>query len=466
RKDTADAAELSYSLAGLLLTTDGENGYFFFRNDEAEYSAFYDSPLYDNRLGRPLAAADLASDTPTYQRAFDCGSVQLAVSTVTTQPLGAADSTITYDPSCANTVTQAEISGFTAAPTFSAVSGQYAPEMRDMATGFFDAGATLDALMLTGDYDGFHIAFMAGAGNGQLNEVGRFTYDAMNQYGTYYTDPPSGLAVADLSNDGKQDFAVGFSLQPRVDVFYGDGAFGFAGPTSLALPAGFVPQTISLSDLNGDGRKDVIVGSSNAGASGPISIFLATGATSFGPRTQLTVPGSAFSAIAAAADVNADGKQDLLYANAGQVGYALGNGDGTFAAFASASPGTRARDKLRVADLNYDGYVDLLVSAQDGMQFFAGSASGPVLTAPPSEQGRGIRAALGDFNRDGSLDIVSTDGGATIRLNHGNATFASSALPYPGWAEFAETGDFNGDGKADIVQTTRFYFYVYLNTTP
>lgn len=99
----------------------------------------------------------------------------------------------------------------------------------------------------------------------------------------------------------------------------------------------------------------------------------------------------------------------MLYANDSRVGYALGNGDGAFA------PGSRMRDRLQVADLNYDGYADLLVSAYHTMEFFAGGASGLNLTATPADKGPGVCVALADFNRDGSLDRHPAYPRATMR---------------------------------------------------
>src|SRR5208282_1700274 len=73
----------------------------------------------------------------------------------------------------------------------------------------------------------------------------------------------------------------------------------------------------------------------------------------------------------AVADVNGDGKPDLLVANQcasssncnnGSVGVLLGNGDGTFQAAVTYGSGGYYAESVAVADVNGDGKPDLVVA--------------------------------------------------------------------------------------------------------
>jgi hypothetical protein len=63
----------------------------------------------------------------------------------------------------------------------------------------------------------------------------------------------------------------------------------------------------------------------------------------------------------------------------------------------------------------------------------------------------GYAAALGDYNRDGTLDlVVRISSGITLRLGRGDGTFAATTNIYPVYCDFLTAGDFNGDGNLDV----------------
>ncbi len=62
---------------------------------------------------------------------------------------------------------------------------------------------------------------------------------------------------------------------------------------------------------------------------------------------------------------------------------------------------------------------------------------------------------VGDFNDDGTLDVVSNDG--HVLLGNGDGTFAAGAS-LPVVAGPYEVGDFNGDGVLDLVLATGWCF--------
>jgi hypothetical protein len=106
---------------------------------------------------------------------------------------------------------------------------------------------------------------------------------------------------------------------------------------------------------------------------------------------------------------------------------------------------------LLTADFNNDGYDDIVavdetaksvVVILGGSKGFQNPMSFPVPKAPMS-------LCMGDFNRDGNLDLLVTGKAAYVLLGTGTGGFRPP-VPYPANADRCAVGDFNGDGKLDV----------------
>ena len=192
----------------------------------------------------------------------------------------------------------------------------------------------------------------------------------------------------------------------------------------------------------------------------------------------LVAPGTNFTI--ATGDFNHDGKQDVIVCSYPYILIYLSNGDGTYTMSQAISPQPVAFFNwwqpsqptvvealpfaAAVGDLNGDGIADLaIMSYPNSVVIYRGVGDG---TFAPQTMDTSVwlpRAyqvgdspsfgVIGDFNRDGKLDIAASSGDGTIAILQGNGdgTFALGSIIYGGTGAGAlVAGDFNSDGMLDL----------------
>ncbi len=171
----------------------------------------------------------------------------------------------------------------------------------------------------------------------------------------------------------------------------------------------------------------------------------------------------------AIADVNRDGKADLVVANSGSddVTVLLGDGSGGFTP-ASGSPfrAGKSPNDVAVADVNQDGNPDLVFANHDTtyLTLLLGDGKGGFSPAPSSPitvhsrpHPHGVAAA--DFDGDSHVDLVTDSWGenkVTVLFGDGKGGFTSPGTTFdvgPRPYQRVRAADLNGDGLADIVTT-------------
>ena len=268
---------------------------------------------------------------------------------------------------------------------------------------------------------------------------------------------PHGVATGDFNHDGKQDIVVVNQDQDNVGVLLGHGDGTFAAPVTYNLPSG-VPMQVAVADFNGDGNLDiaVITGQVNGFASN-VFVLLGNGDGTFG--SAITTASGVNGLTIHAADVNADGKQDVVIGGADNAAVLYGKGDGTF-----QSPvvlrSSGALVDAAVGDMNGDGRLDIVcaISAPSaGIALFLQNSDGsfsPGQVSPVPQQGTSYGIAVADLNNDGKLDALVVTGNVIVNvfvfLGNGDGTFQSPSQAPGGWAPFyAAIADFNRDGVLD-----------------
>ena len=132
----------------------------------------------------------------------------------------------------------------------------------------------------------------------------------------------------------------------------GSGVFGF----KTTLTAGSGSFCVAAADLNGNGRVDLVSANFTPGT---LTVFTNNGSGVFGSNATLTVDSAPV--FVAAADINRDGKLDLISASSGKgtLTVLTNNGSGTFGFYATFAVG-HAPFCFVPADVNDDGKLDLI----------------------------------------------------------------------------------------------------------
>jgi hypothetical protein len=276
-----------------------------------------------------------------------------------------------------------------------------------------------------------------------------------------------GLFAGDFDGDGFPDVAVNQSANLQILRGNGDGTFQY--PVNYPIPGSTEAWNAVVGDFNNDGTLDFSVSSFNTAA---MSVFLSNPDGTVQPALQNSF-GTYFYG-AASGDFDSNGKLDIVYPDWWDsipgVGLLLGNGDGTFFGPVSLLLPLYAYS-VAVADFNRDGIPDIAASTAnaygDNPQLSILMGNGNATFAqhvdyPMSTVGYFMQAA--DLNGDGYPDIVAVKidpGTIYVFLNNGDGTFAPP-VEYSGNSDIDQftsevVGDFNGDGKLDVAAYNTYY---------
>jgi hypothetical protein len=308
------------------------------------------------------------------------------------------------------------------------------------------------------------------------------------------SDPGYGrVLAADFTGDGKLDIACGDGT-----LLVGDGAGHFVAQPGPRFDRG----AIASGDFNHDSKADLVV-LAQAGDGAPLAIWLGDGSGHFTRTGPPYATGyGAGTADLVVSDLDGDGNDDVLVGSSGagfygasinsqgQTQILLGRGDGTL-----ASPPSFGNAVPALADFDGDGHVDLIAldtSGTTGVHALLGDGQGSFHDGPPSTFDfsffvQDIQAwVAADFDNDGKADLLAVTGtlsppySGTLHLRHGNGdgTFASSGADVAADVSFGLSGyrngtipavaDFDGDGTRDLAligyATSNAGVYVYHGT--
>jgi hypothetical protein len=296
------------------------------------------------------------------------------------------------------------------------------------------------------------------------------------------TDVPTGsgpqfICNADLDGDGKPDLVVANGDSNTVTVYHNNsspGSISFSEVASFTMGASGYPIGVAAGDLDGDGKPDIVVSNYYTqtltfyhNASSPGHIVM---------DSVLSVPSGNYILGAYIADLNGDGKPEVIvacqgsnllsvYTNSSTIGNIAFSNETPVPAPAGGSP-----FKVVVADLDGDGKPDLAAA-----NTYAGSVSVYLNTTPTggtisfagdvdfSTGNFPEGLAIGDLDGDGKPDLVvanNTDNTLSLLRNIstvGNLAFAPQLTVNSGYAAYdLVIADLDGDGKPDLAVADQY----------
>ncbi len=283
-------------------------------------------------------------------------------------------------------------------------------------------------------------------------------------------------AVTAVDVDGDRDADLVLATQAGLRLLLNNGAGAFTDVSAARLPAltaAFL--AVAAGDVDGDGDTDLFT----ASADGDSRLLINNGSGTFTDASTTRLPAVVSIATdAVLVDVDQDGDLDLVIACRDHADrLLLNNGAGVFAAAPSGRlpAAVGATSGVAAADLNADGRPDLVFSREDAApRLLLNDGSGAFTDASASALPAGLPGALAvtaaDMDGDGDLDLVLAGGAAGLGLlrNDGAGHFvavAPTAAPLP--AHFAAqiaVADLNEDGAPDVAVACAGQNRVLLNT--
>jgi hypothetical protein len=291
----------------------------------------------------------------------------------------------------------------------------------------------------------------------------------------------SSPAIRDLSGDGKGDVVVG-TMDGRVVMLDGptgavlrtfrQGAPQHCPAGQDCRPDGFF-ATPAIADINGDGILDIIAPSYDHS----VYAWSKTGGLLWRRYLEDTLWSSPV-----VTDIDRDGRPEIVLGGDIWAGNPLGKPYGgltwilkrdgsTYPGYPKSTPGQTVWSSPAVADLNGDGYKDVIVGtganwgepAGRSVNAFTAKNGGNLPGWPVAVDGRVVASpAIGDVDGDGQLDVTfASDGGWVYAYSHTgrrkwracNATTASACKT--GYSTKAGTviADVDADGSQEVIST-------------
>jgi hypothetical protein len=281
------------------------------------------------------------------------------------------------------------------------------------------------------------------------------------------------VVAADVNGDGLADVIMpgtSVSSPGSIAILYGQSDGTLSSPQYITVPS--TPIALAVGDIDGNGTADLVIITADTGMStNTVSILFGDGHGNFQPPVTQQTFSSLFPGTAYLADLDGDGKPDLVLTFQELSGTAYGlawlkNTGGGFAAPTTLS--ANADSPFSIADFNGDGKPDILYtllgtsSSPEALHILMNQGNGNFT----DEAAGGLNGIVGvtnvlDFNLDGISDLVIQVQQPNLSIEaysfsgNGNGSFTQVAsIGFPLGPIYFVSGDFDHDGFPDLAGPT------------
>jgi len=328
------------------------------------------------------------------------------------------------------------------------------PSVRSGLLGDFDGDGDLDVVLATDT----HARLLRNDGGATFSDI---TQTHMPIVGGNQL----GVAAGDVDRDGDLDLVI--AQHDLVNGLYlNDGSARFSD-ASTRLPAlQEATFAVTLGDVDGDGDLDLLFGN------GPWQdrLHLNDGNGYFTDVTATHLPPDADPTRAVRlADIDGDGDLDLLVANfADRTRLCLNDGAGVFTDVPARLPSHHtATRSLAIGDVDGDRDLDLVLGTEQENRLYVNDGQAVFADASPPRLPLGTawgKILSGDLDGDGDRDLIL--GGRRLYTNDGRGWFrddTSGRLSAYGDGRAPALGDVDGDGDLDLLLDDGSQTRLYLN---
>src|ERR1043166_8619037 len=270
----------------------------------------------------------------------------------------------------------------------------------EMALGDVNGDGKLDVAIAS--HDSYGVMLMLGDGKGGLSIAP--TSPIVMKWGQH--PHTHGLSLVDMNRDSKLDLVTINSSDNDVSIALGDGRGNFVRTPQSPFPVGPSPYPSAVGDVNNDGWPDIVA---TATATGPqrreqlplsraLTLLLSDGKGGFSSHQLPIRTGEPW--FTAIADLNGDGKSDIVatHHEMSAMTVMIGDGRGGFSEV-SGSPFDFGHTLFHIviADVNDDGRMDVVAAGGDSVRIMLGDGRGGFTSTVPVSTGRGVwRLAVAD----------------------------------------------------------------------
>ena len=326
-------------------------------------------------------------------------------------------------------------------------------------TGDFNNDHLLDLVILNTGIANFGIYL--GCGNGAFSE------QITQLIGASYS--ANSLDVADLNRDNCLDIVVSYGAAVSINIFLGYGNGSFQPPITYSWKNAYLLYSATIDDLNDDDHPDIIISLLRKSNGGDIYILQGHDNGSFQEQLMYSTSDPTRGLRITVADLNNDTIPDIIVSNGrmDSVRILFNNGNGNFTNMTVLLIANGSYPIfVAMGDFDRDRSIDIVVANQKtntiSLFFSHGNGSFSLKkTYSISSYGALLSITVSDVNNDGILDILVADfnrrnGSIGIFYGYGDGNFTLPKLYLTGFNSnpyMMVTGDFNNDSKVDLAVT-------------